>query len=85
MKKLILITFISLFLMYCAGAFPFSSVDSHVSNTGNTTEIHTTTGQELLDLQQALDSGAITQEEYDELKLKIMERYDAPVDSTKTN
>jgi len=85
MKKLIFITFISLFLMYCAGAFPFSSVNSHVSNTGNTTEIHTTTGQELLDLQQALDSGAITQEEYDELKLKIIERFDEPADSTDTN
>ena len=85
MKKLIFIVFVSLFLMYCAGAFPFSTVDSHVSNTGNTTEIHTTTGQELMDLQKALDSGAITQEEYDELRKKIMERYDAPVDSTETN
>jgi len=87
MKKLILITFISLFLMYCAGAFPFSSVDNHspVTNTGNRTEIHTTTGQELMDLKQALDSGAITQEEYDELKLKIIERLDAPIDSTATN
>ncbi len=39
----------------------------------------------VLDLQQALESGAITQEEYDELRRKIMERYDAPVDSTDTN
>ena len=39
-----------------------------------------------MDLKQALDSGAITQEEYDELKLKIIERLDAtPVDSTDTN
>ena len=36
-------------------------------------------------LQEALDSGVITQEEYDELKLKIIERLDAPVDSTDTN
>ena len=73
--------------MYCAGAFPFSSVDNHspVTNSGNRTEIYTTTGQELMDLQQALDTGAITQEEYDELRKKIMERYDAPVDSTDTN
>ena len=39
----------------------------------------------LIDLQKALDSGAITQEEYDELKLKIMERLNAPVDSTDNN
>ena len=34
---------------------------------------------------EALDSDVITQEEYDELRKKIMERYDAPVDSTNTN
>ena len=44
-----------------------------------------TIGQELIDLQETLDSGVITQEEYDELRKKIMERYDAPVDSTDTN
>ncbi len=45
--------------------------------------IQTTTGQELIDLQQALDSGAITQKEYDELRLKIIdERYDTSADST---
>ena len=38
-----------------------------------------------MDLQEALDSGVITQEEYDELRKKIMERYNAPVDSTDTN
>ena len=38
-----------------------------------------------MDLKEALDSLAITQEEYDELKLKIIERLDAPVDSTDTN
>ena len=71
--------------MYCAGAFPFSTVDSHVSNTGNTTEIHTTTGQELIDLQKALDSEVITQKEYDELKKKIIDRLNIPADSTATN
>jgi len=49
------------------------------------TEINTTTGEELIDLKQALDTGAITQEEYDELRKKIMERLDAPVDSTDSN
>ena len=38
------------------------------------TEIHTTSGQELIDLKKALDSGAITQEEYEELKGKIIAR-----------
>ena len=57
-----------------------------VHSMGGKIIIHNTTiGQELIDLQQALDSGAITQEEYDELKLKIIERLDAPVDSTDTN
>ncbi len=34
----------------------------------------TTTGQELLDLKSALDSGAITQDEYEEQREKILER-----------
>ena len=38
-----------------------------------------------MDLKEALDSLAITQEEYDELKLKIIERLDAPVDARDTN
>ena len=80
MKQLIFIAVIPLLLMHCIG--------SHFHNypyQGNT-YIQTTTGQELIDLQAALDSGAITQEEYDELKLKIIERLDAtPADSTDTN
>ena len=65
--------------MHCIGNnyFPESPRDNTI--------IQTTTGQELIDLQQALDSGAITQEEYDELKLKIIERCDEPADSTDTN
>ena len=80
MKKLIFIAVISLFLLHCIGSH--YSIQSH---NPNTTVINTTTGQELIDLQEALDSGVITQEEYDELRKKIMERYDAPVDSTDTN
>ena len=81
MKKLLFIAFIPLLLMHCFGiANPIFVKSPH----GNT-YIQTTTGQELIDLKQALDSGAITQEEYDELKLKIIYRYDAPVDSTDTN
>jgi len=76
MKKLIFIAIIPLLLMHCI-ANPIFVKSPHAN-----TYIHTTTGQELIHLQQALDSGAITQEEYDELKLKIIERYDEPVDST---
>ena len=79
MKKLIFITVIPLLLMYCSSLHLFSPY-SHAQI--KTTEINTTTGQELIDLKQALDSGAITQEEYDELKLQIIERYDEPADST---
>jgi len=86
MKKLIFIAVMSFLLMHCAGVMPFSKMDSKIINSGNETEIHTTTGQELIDLKHALDSDARTQEEYDELKLIIMERLDAtPVDSTDTN
>ena len=79
MKKLIFLAVIPLFLMHCIG--------SHYSNKSpnHNTYIQTTMGEELIDLQQALDSGVITQEEYDELRKKIMERYDASVDSTDTN
>ena len=83
MKKLILIAVMSLFLMYCFSP-SFRSPHSHRIDS-STTEINTTMGEELIDLQQALESGAITQEEYDELRKKIMERFDAPVDSTYTN
>lgn len=34
----------------------------------------TTTGQELTDLKKALDTGAITQEEYEAQRKKILER-----------
>ena len=75
MKKLLIIAVIPLLLMHCG----FNYLNSPMTND---TIINTTTGQELIDLKHALDSGAITQEEYDELKLKIIERYDEPADST---
>ena len=85
MKKLIFIAVIPLLLMHCAFS-PNASAGWFSGSGGNrTTIINPTTGQELLDLQQALNSGAITQEEYDDLRKKIMERLDAPVDSTDTN
>ena len=77
MKNILFIAVMSLLLMHCSTFFPVHSF--------NPIEIHTTKGQELIDLKQALDAGAITQEEYDELKLKIIARLDAPADSTATN
>jgi len=80
MKKLLFIAVIPLLLMSC-GITPFVLS----TNCGNDiTEINATTGQELVDLKHALDSGAITQEEYDKIKKNIMENFDAPVDSTNT-
>ena len=80
MKKILFITVMPLLLMNCLTTGITCS-----PNSSNTTEINTTTGQELIDLKEALDSEVITQEEYDELKLKIIERLDVPVDSTATN
>jgi len=40
----------------------------------DTTNISTTVGDELIDLQKALDSGAINQEEYDSMKEKLLQR-----------
>jgi len=80
MKKLIFIAVIPLLLMHCGISYNICSPYGM-----SETIINTTTGQELIDLQQALESGAITQEEYDELRKKIIERLDAPVDSTATN
>ena len=45
-----------------------------------TIEIKTTTGQELNDLKEALDSEAITEKEYNKLKKKIVERLDESID-----
>ena len=84
MKKLIFIAVIPLLLMHCIGYNPMVCKSPNSFNPTHT-EINTTTGQELIDLQKALESEAITQEEYDELRKKIMETLDAPVDSTDTN
>ncbi len=45
------------------------------ADTKNQNEVRTTTtGQELTDLQKAYASGAITQEEYEKQREKILER-----------
>ncbi len=83
MKKLIFIAVIPLLLMHCSTHGVLFSSKGISLGGGTVTVINTTIGQELLDLQQALDSGAITQKEYDELRLKIIdERYDTSADST---
>ena len=61
-------------LIGCILLFTFSSCIGTGNAYESITEIHTTTGQELIDLKKAFDSDAITQEEYEELKKKIMER-----------
>ena len=76
--KLILLAVIPLFLMNCIGELPFS-----MPNNYKNTIINPTIGQELIDLQLALDSGAITQEEYEELRQKIIERLEQPSDEKK--
>ena len=63
MKNIILILSV-VFMTSCANIELFNK-DSQVINI--------TKGQELIDLKKALDSGAITQEEYDELKSKIVD------------
>ena len=84
MKKLIFLAVIPLLLMHCAPSSSYSNGWVTGSGGNSTTIINTTTGQELIDLQQALESGAITKEEYEILKLKIIERLNAPLDSTDT-
>ena len=80
-ETVILSAVIPFLLMHCFSPNFFSPNSYNDDNI----EINTTMGEELIDLQQALESGAITQEEYDELRKKIMERYDAPTDSTDSN
>ena len=82
MKKLIFIAVISSLLIYFVSCVNLASpTNSPLTDT----IIQTTMGQELINLKQALDRGVVTQEGYDELKLKIIEKLDAPVDSTDTN
>ena len=45
-----------------------------VDKKSDVTNINTTVGEELIDLKKALDAGAITEEEYNQMKSKILER-----------
>ncbi|MCP5516410.1 MAG: SHOCT domain-containing protein [Verrucomicrobiales bacterium] len=62
-------------LLIVAGAGCAWSVGSP-SKTGNTQQPteHPTTGQELIDLKRALDQGAITPEEYEAKKQRLLEQ-----------
>ena len=43
---------------------------------GERADKQTTLGEELMDLQDARDSGAISEQEYSDLKAKLKSRYD---------
>ena len=45
-----------------------------VDKKSDVTNINTTVGEELIDLKKALDAGAITEDEYNEMKKKILDR-----------
>ena len=66
--RIYLLTFCILLLTSCASSL-FS-----VDKNSDVTNINTTVGEELIDLKKALDVEAITQEEYNEMKSKILER-----------
>ena len=45
-----------------------------VDKKSDITNINTTVCEELIDLKKALDAGAITEEEYNEMKKKILDQ-----------
>ena len=77
MYKSIIILIMSILLISCMGGVKLIDIDRSKTKT---IEIKTTTGQELNDLKEALDSGAITEKEYNKLKRKIVERLDESID-----
>ena len=65
-RKLTVLALCGLFLLGVAACGGGAEVTSRVSTT--------TTGQQLMDLKKALDSGAITQQEYEKERKKILDR-----------
>jgi len=66
-RKLTVLALCGLFLLgvaACGGGG--ADIKSEISTT--------TTGQQLMDLKKALDSGAITQQEYEKERKKILDR-----------
>ncbi|HSY18686.1 MAG TPA: SHOCT domain-containing protein [Candidatus Acidoferrales bacterium] len=67
MKKV----FLSLLLSFLAAAF-FTGCAWSVGSGQKTTTMQPTVGQQLMDLQKAKDSGAITDAEYQQQKAKFL-------------
>ena len=66
--KCCILAFSILFFSSCASSL-FS-----IDKRSDITNINTTVGDELIDLKKALDAGAISEEEYNKMKSKILER-----------
>lgn len=75
MRKIIGIILIMLLLTTLASCIAVGSGGEKINN-------QPTLGQQLIDLQQAKDEGAITQQEYDELKDRLKK---SPLVSAKEN
>ena len=65
-KTLGVLALCGLFLLGVAACGGGADIKSEISTT--------TTGQQLMDLKKALDSGAITQQEYEKERKKILDR-----------
>jgi len=61
-RKILICIVLAVFLCGCIGGF----------HTAEQNVVQPSVGQELIDLKKALDTGAVTDEEYSELKEKIM-------------
>lgn len=67
-------------LIFLAAALGLESCGIHLFGDGGGSQAvlesrDTTLGQELMDLQKALDAGIISKSEYDSAKKKLIERY----------
>lgn len=63
-RKILACIFLAIFLCGCVGGL----------NTGDENFVRPSVGQELIDLKEALDDGAVTEKEYSDLKQRIMDR-----------
>ena len=62
------------FIRYSVAVIALSFVVACGGGGSEVTNSSTTTGQELLDLQKAKDSGVITQDEYNDQREKILDK-----------
>jgi len=73
MKKII-IAVSTMLILSCNENSPFSSSNNNTENTGNINENYVKVQKQIQSsyfLLKALNSGAITQEEYDKLKIEL--------------